>query len=56
LLSTWTVKQTNSGGMAGNGLTGHTARVLVKQNDGTWKTKVHMFVPLQPSPSQEAKK
>ena len=55
MLSTWTVKQVNSGGEVSN-MTGHTVRVLAKQNDGTWKTKLHMFVPLQPPASQEAKK
>jgi uncharacterized protein (TIGR02246 family) len=55
MLSTWTVKQVKDGGEVSN-LTGHTVRVLVKQNDGAWKTKVHMFVPLPPSAPQEAKK
>jgi hypothetical protein len=35
---------------------GHTLRVLVKQSDGTWQTKVHVFVPLPPPAPQEAKK
>jgi ketosteroid isomerase-like protein len=35
---------------------GHTLRVLVKQSDGTWQTKVHTFVPLPPPTPQEAKK
>jgi uncharacterized protein (TIGR02246 family) len=55
MLSTWTVKQVKSGGEASD-LTGHTVRVLLKQNNGTWKTKVHMFVPLPPPAPQEAKK
>jgi uncharacterized protein (TIGR02246 family) len=55
MLSTWTVKQIKSGGEVSD-LTGHTVRVLLKQNDGTWKTKVHMFVPLPPPAPQEAKK
>ena len=37
-------------------LQGHTLRVFVKQSDGTWQTKVHMFVPLAPPVPQEAKK
>jgi uncharacterized protein (TIGR02246 family) len=55
MLSTWTVKQVKSSGEVSD-LTGHTVRVLLKQNDGTWKTKVHMFVPLPPPAPQEAKK
>jgi len=35
---------------------GHTLRVLLKQSDGTWKTKVHIFVPLASPVPQEAKK
>ena len=55
LLSTWTVKQVKSGGEEST-LQGHTLRVLVKQSDGTWQTKVHTFVPLPPAAPQEAKK
>ena len=55
LLSTWTVKQVKNGGEEST-LQGHTARVLVKQSDGTWRTKVHMFVPLPPPAPHEAKK
>ena len=50
LLSTWTVKQVKKGDYPSNSeesaLQGHTLRVLLKQSDGTWKTKVQMFVPL----------
>ena len=42
LLSTWTVKQVKSSGEEST-LQGHTLRVLVKQSDGTWQTKVHTF-------------
>ena len=58
LLSTWTVKQAKGGpnNNEESTLQGHTLRVLLKQSDGTWKTKVHMFVPLAPPVPQEAKK
>jgi hypothetical protein len=47
LLSSWTVKQVKADGAAGS-MSGHTLRVLAKQGDGSWKTKVHTFIPLQP--------
>jgi uncharacterized protein (TIGR02246 family) len=47
LLSTWTVKKVKADGSAAT-LNGHTLRVLAKQADGSWKTKVHTFIPLQP--------
>ena len=47
LLSTWTVKQVKGDGGAGS-MSGNTLRVLEKQGDGSWKTKVHTFIPLQP--------
>jgi uncharacterized protein (TIGR02246 family) len=47
LLSTWTVKQVKADGGAAS-ISGHTLRVLAKQDDGSWKTKVHTFIPLQP--------
>jgi ketosteroid isomerase-like protein len=60
VLSTWTVKQVKSGNYPNNSeestLQGHTLRVLLKQSDGTWKTKVHLFVPLASPVPQEAKK
>jgi hypothetical protein len=49
------VKQVKSGGEEST-LQGHTLRVLQKQSDGTWQTKVHVFVPLPPTTPQEAKK
>jgi uncharacterized protein (TIGR02246 family) len=55
LLSSWTVKQVKSSGEVGT-LTGHTVRVLLRQNDGSWKTKLHMFIPQNPPAPQEAKK
>ena len=60
VLSSWTVKQIKKGDYPSNSeestLRGHTLRVLLKQSDGTWKTKVHMFVPLASPVPQEAKK
>ena len=47
LLSTWTVKQVKADGDAGS-MSGNTLRVLEKQGDGSWKTKSHTFIPLQP--------
>jgi uncharacterized protein (TIGR02246 family) len=55
LLSSWTVKQVKSGGEVGT-LTGTTSRILLRQNDGSWKTKVHMFIRQNPPPPEEAKK
>jgi len=58
VLSTWTVKKVGGGPNNNEESTvqGHTLRVLLKQSDGTWKTKVHMFVPLASPVPQEAKK
>jgi ketosteroid isomerase-like protein len=60
VLSSWTVKQIKKGDYPSNSeestLQGHTLRVLLKQSDGTWKTKVHLFVPLASPVPQEAKK
>jgi ketosteroid isomerase-like protein len=60
VLSTWTVKQVKSGNYPNNSeestMQGHTLRVLLKQGDGTWKTKVHISVPLGPPVPQEALK
>jgi ketosteroid isomerase-like protein len=58
LLSTWTVKKVKGGpnNNEESTLQGHTLRVLLKQSDGTWKTKVHIFVPLASPVPQEAKK
>jgi ketosteroid isomerase-like protein len=60
MLSTWTVKQVKKGDYPSNSeestLQGHTLRVLLKQSDGTWKTKLHIFVPLASPVPQEAKK
>jgi len=58
VLSTWTVKKVGGGPNNDQESTvlGHTLRVLSKQGDGTWKTKVHMFVPLASPVPQEAKK
>jgi uncharacterized protein (TIGR02246 family) len=53
LLSTWTVNLAKSGGEVGK-MTGHTLRVLVKQNDGSWRTKVHTFIPQNPPAPKEA--
>ncbi len=55
LLSSWTVKQVKSGDEVIT-TTGTTLRVLVKQNDGGWKTKVHMFIRQNPPTSGAAKK
>jgi len=58
VLSSWTVKKVGGGSNNNEESTvlGHTLRVLSKQGDGTWKTKVHMFVPLASPVPQEAKK
>ena len=58
VLSTWTVKKVGGGPNNNEESTvqGHTLRVLLKQSDGTWKTKVHIFVPLASPVPQEAKK
>jgi hypothetical protein len=58
VLSTWTVKKVGGGpnNNEESTLQGHTLRVLLKQSDGTWKTKVHIFVPLASPVPQEAKK
>ena len=42
VLSTWTVKKVGGGpnNNEESTLQGHTLRVLLKQSDGTWKTKV----------------
>lgn len=58
VLSTWRVKKVK-GGPNNNEegtLQRHTLRVLLKQSDGTWKTKVHIFVSLASPVPQEAKK
>ena len=36
-------------------MSGHTLRVLLKQTDGNWKTKVHIFIPQNPPAPKEAK-
>ena len=58
VLSTWTVKKVGGGPNNNKESTvqGHTLRVLLKQSDGTWKTKVHIFVPLASPVPQDAKK
>jgi ketosteroid isomerase-like protein len=58
VLSSWTVKKVGGGpnNNEESTLQGHTLRVLLKQSDGTWKTKVHIFVPLAASVPQETKK
>ena len=58
VLSTWTVKKVGGGpnNNEESTLQGHTLRVLLKQSDGTWKTKVHIFVPLASPVPQDAKK
>jgi ketosteroid isomerase-like protein len=58
VLSTWTVKKVGGGpnNNEESTLQGHTLRVLLKQSDGTWKTKIHIFVPLANPVPQEAKK
>jgi uncharacterized protein (TIGR02246 family) len=55
LLSSWTVKQVKSSGEVAT-VNGHTLRILLKQDDGSWKTKVHMFIPQNPPAAQEAEK
>jgi uncharacterized protein (TIGR02246 family) len=54
LLSSWTVNQVKSGG-EGRTMSGHTLRVLLKQTDGNWKTKAHIFIPQNPPAPKEAK-
>ena len=58
VLSSWTVKKVGGGPNSNEESTvlGQTLRVLSKQSDGTWKTKVHMFVPIASPVPQEAKK